>query len=317
MKKILFITSLAMLVGCGKEPAQPVTKKVAVPAQVPAKEEFTFNEEESRFIELLAEDDLTIFLENKKSLTEDLIKSKKYPEIIRVSSHDYQKAYDDNEVKDDSLYLDKVISVKGTVLSIDKSFNDIYSVKLKGTGYLWRHPRAIMLDEHLPWMAELKKGQQVSLVCIGKGLWSGNAVFKDCTPANSYARVNAKKLSEAMKADTAVLMSINLFIFAILHKNEKNDCLAKYEKINECDAYAQRFYDDLFGYLKKNSATIKKDSSEKGKENFDSATLNSYHKYLTDRKIKLQPENQKRADYLIKEIFKYYLEEKAKNTKSD
>lgn len=315
MKKILYITSLAMLVGCGKEPTQPVTKKVAMPAQVPAKEESTFNEEESRFIELMAEEDIKTYLTGKKSLTEDFIKSKKYPEIIRISSHDYQKAYDDNEVKGDSLYLDKVISVKGTVLSIDKSFNDIYSVKLKGTGYLWRHPRAIMLDEHLPWMAELKKGQQVSLVCTGKGLWSGNAILKDCIPADNYAKANAKNLAEKLLKDTEWLLITRVLIFSTLHKKDKNDCFAKYEKINECGEYAKKFNNDLFEYIKNNGAEIKKDNAKTEKEKVENAILNIYHNYLTERKIKLAQKDQERADNLIKEIFRD-IEKKSKNSKA-
>ena len=305
MKKFAYLASAMLIVGCGKDTTPPIVKKEPPIVQAVKTEEFVLSDSEIKLVTLMAERDLLEYLTTEKeTLTERLIKSKKYPEIIRISSRKYQEDYNSNEVKGDSLYLGKTIGIKGTVLSIDKSFNDIYSIGLDGTDGIWRHPRAIMQDEYTNWMAELKKGQKISLVCNGGGLWAGNAILKQCAPSNFYARINAEELSKLIFGNSYEDDLVKIFLFGIYHSKHKDSCLKQGENITECQGARDgiKFSNDFMDYLNKNKEQMKEKYGGTDK-NMDKMVIEGYHNYLKSNNIKIAPKEQARAEYLIVKFF--------------
>lgn len=284
MRKIIYLASAMLIIGCGKDIAPSPSPKEEPTIKKEENEKFSLNKDEENFSILLAEDDLTTYLTTEdESQTELLIKEKKYHEIIRVSSKHYQKTYNDNEVKGDSLYLGKKINVKGTVLSIDKSLNDIYSVKLEGTDGIWRNPRAIMKDDYIDWMAELKKGQKISLVCNGGGLWAGNAMLKDCTPAEVHAKIHAVDLYQTMLKES----KLQILAFSILYYGlkDRQACIADFKK---CTIEVE--------------ATITK--LNKLQEKTQRLDEKKYLAFLQENRIILQPNDKARLSYLFAQLSK-------------
>lgn len=284
MKKFAYLASAMLIVGCGKDTTPPVVKKEIPAVQAVKTEEFALSDSEIKLVTLMAERDLLEHLTTEKeTLTERLIKSKKYPEIIRISSRDYQKTYDSNEVKGDSLYLGKTINAKGIVLSIDKSFNDVYSVGLDGTDGVWRHPRAIMQDDYMQWMADLKKGQKISLVCNGGGLWAGNAMLKDCTPAEVHAKIHAVDLYQSMLKES----KLQILAFSILYYGlkDRQACIADFKKCT----------------IEVEAAITKLNKLQEKTQRLDEK---KYLAFLQDNRIILQPNDKARLSYLFAQLSK-------------
>lgn len=102
--------------------------------------------------------------------------------VIKITSKDLIKAYDDNEVKADKKYKDKQLKITGEITDIGKDITDTPYITL-GNGDEFA---AISVqccfsdDQQIKKVGNLKKGETVTVTgtCDGQSL---NIVVNDCT----------------------------------------------------------------------------------------------------------------------------------------
>lgn len=102
---------------------------------------------------------------------------------IGISARALWDDYQANEVSADNVYKGRDLAVTGTVSSIDKDFANDIVVKL-ATPNMFQHVQAEMKKSEAGAAAGLSKGQQVTVLCKGKGLIIGTPMLDDC----SFAR---------------------------------------------------------------------------------------------------------------------------------
>lgn len=98
--------------------------------------------------------------------------------IIDVSAAQLYADYAANEVSADSKYKGKWLYVTGNVAEIGKDFTDDPYVSLVGESR-YANVRALFKKSMNGQLAELQKGQKISLTCVGKGRLVGDAIL-DC-----------------------------------------------------------------------------------------------------------------------------------------
>ena len=99
---------------------------------------------------------------------------------ISVSIGDLLSAYKGNEVGADQKYKDKYIQTSGLVSGIKKDILDNLYVTI-GTGKQFEIPelQAFFLDKYKDQLANLKKGQNLEVICKVEGLMM-NILGKKC-----------------------------------------------------------------------------------------------------------------------------------------
>ena len=109
------------------------------------------------------------------------ISSTEKAETIKISSVDLLAAYDDNAVKADTDYKDKLLEVSGVVKNIDKDvLNDVYVTINDGGELSIIAVQCYFEDEdEITKTANLKAGDEVTIIgtCSGKTI---NVMLKDC-----------------------------------------------------------------------------------------------------------------------------------------
>jgi len=100
-----------------------------------------------------------------------------------VTAVELSRDYQNNEVAADNRYQDKLLEVRGTVVSIDKGVFDEVIVQLSGGSEQDAH--AFMAESEKTTAAALRKGKAVTVLCHGGGMTLGSPMLKDCTFANS------------------------------------------------------------------------------------------------------------------------------------
>lgn len=100
---------------------------------------------------------------------------------VSVTASKLFSDYDSNEVSADMKYKGKLLSVSGTVQSIDKDAFDHIVIHLRSSNEFM--PVLAYLDSsHEALAASLSKGQKVSWTCEGSGRLIGSPILKDCAP---------------------------------------------------------------------------------------------------------------------------------------
>lgn len=98
---------------------------------------------------------------------------------IDVRAIDLDAAYDANEVAADMKYKGRVLRVTGKVASIGKNFMDEVVVNL-GTRNQFQSVTAGVDASAIDRAATLRKGQLITLVCVGAGRVVSSAVLSGC-----------------------------------------------------------------------------------------------------------------------------------------
>lgn len=121
------------------------------------------------------------------------------PLPLIISSKKLQLAYEKNEVAADQQYKNKMVSITGTVDSIDKSFTDSIMIGLRGGSNQFIHPMASIDKKYEQWSASLNKGDKVSMVCTVTGMTMGAAYLESCIPSYTWADDTAEKIIQSTK----------------------------------------------------------------------------------------------------------------------
>lgn len=98
---------------------------------------------------------------------------------MNVSARALWEAYDANEVSADNKFKGKKLLVDGVIASIDKDLFDNILVRLVG-GNRYSTVDATIREIDKAKAAELKKGQHISLTCMGDGKIVGSPMLKPC-----------------------------------------------------------------------------------------------------------------------------------------
>jgi len=103
-------------------------------------------------------------------------------EVPMVSAIDLNATYQANEVKADAKYKGHQFRVKGSVVSINKDITDEPYVCLKGERgeFSLQDLHANFSKDDLSTLAELKKGQPITVLGTVDGLFMGCVILKEC-----------------------------------------------------------------------------------------------------------------------------------------
>ena len=150
--------------------------------------------------------------------------SKINPESMKIytASH-IQEVYEKNEIKGDLLFKGKQFIVTGKIASIDSAINNEPAVHfLTDSGNPFQAPSAIFKDyeSKIEQIAELSKGEDIKLSCIGGGEVIGSPLFNNC---------------EFIKSDT------DLIVDYIVKEQGESDLKGGYQPLG---------YDNLFASIK-------------------------------------------------------------------
>jgi hypothetical protein len=140
----------------------------------------TLTGKESAVVRHMIADDLSIWSRGGESMFK--------PAGVAVTADHLQRDYEKNEVAGDIAYRRKLILVSGTVRSIDRSIGANYFVMLKGFE---------------TYLANLDKGQKVTLACQGGGMLMGSAVLAKCRPEASWIEDETTRTMNALPARLA------------------------------------------------------------------------------------------------------------------
>jgi hypothetical protein len=96
---------------------------------------------------------------------------------IKITAVDLQNAYEDNEVQADMRYKGRILRVTGNVESVSKDVLDKPFVAL-GTKNMFTSVVAYGMPESQ--VANLHKGDRITLTCKGSGMTMRSAVLREC-----------------------------------------------------------------------------------------------------------------------------------------
>lgn len=110
--------------------------------------------------------------------------SEPQPEVIdlETKASTMINTYNDNEVRADAIYKGKKLKVVGIVHSISSNVSDKAIVHLapKGDEYAFTSVHASGDDDFHNQAINLKKGEMITIICIGDGEVIGSPLLKDC-----------------------------------------------------------------------------------------------------------------------------------------
>ncbi len=89
--------------------------------------------------------------------------------LLSVSAHEIASEYNENTVAADQKFKDKKFKVSGTIADINTDFMGDPYLTLKGGVNEFMEPQFGFEKSDSVQLADLKKGQKVTLICIGKG----------------------------------------------------------------------------------------------------------------------------------------------------
>lgn len=117
--------------------------------------------------------------EIKADPSSNVVQNEKAKEIMSVTAVQLFSDYHANEVSADSKYKDKNLSISGRVAGISKSAFDSIYLELS-TQNQFMLVQAHMLDSEHDASAKLRRGQTVTLLCLGNGMVLGSPMLNDC-----------------------------------------------------------------------------------------------------------------------------------------
>ena len=98
---------------------------------------------------------------------------------VEIGAVKLWRAYDANEVAADAIYKGKTLRVTGRVASIDKDFLDNIVVRLRGPNSFASTIASVSKGQAAK-AAALKKGQTITIDCVGGGRVIGSPSLNDC-----------------------------------------------------------------------------------------------------------------------------------------
>ena len=99
---------------------------------------------------------------------------------IKISAVQLSKEYDANKVAADQKYEDKTLEVPGIIDDIGKDILGKPYIILKGKGDLLFGIQCMFNPEDENKLANLSKGQAITVKCLMLGELIGNVILKDC-----------------------------------------------------------------------------------------------------------------------------------------
>ena len=142
-----------------------------------------FTEIESNLFRAMIEDEIEATADDGES---SLVEMNVLTLPQTVTANILQKDYEKNEVKADSEYKNKTLIVTGKIDAIQKdAFNNML-LKLVGGSNMFLTPIATINKKYANWVATLNKGNNVKLVCKGRGFVIGTASLDDCVPLKNW-----------------------------------------------------------------------------------------------------------------------------------
>ena len=101
---------------------------------------------------------------------------------IETTASQMINTYENNEVRADAIYKDRVIKITGIVASISSDISDkaVVSLAPNGDEYAIMSVHASGDNNFHNQAIELKKGQKVTFVCIGGGEIIGSPILNKC-----------------------------------------------------------------------------------------------------------------------------------------
>ena len=100
-------------------------------------------------------------------------------EVIKISSRELAKAYDENEAAADAKYKGKQLEVLGTIKMIDKGMMNEVNLQLTGKDD-FSSVMATLSKEAESSAMNLKKKQKVTVVCTGEGEVMSMPILREC-----------------------------------------------------------------------------------------------------------------------------------------
>ena len=100
---------------------------------------------------------------------------------IKVTPDELVSAYSENEIAANKQYKDKKLEVTGKLESISAGIGDEpYLVLKTGKQFDMDRPQAHLAKSDQGKAADLKKGQTITLICVGGGEVMGTPMLSDC-----------------------------------------------------------------------------------------------------------------------------------------
>lgn len=263
MRRVILNLSL-MLVCCKTE--EKTAPAVPAKSTPPVRFEYKFSDLEKNVFRSLLIEDITTYAQGGDAFSA----SSNTIQLPRpVSAESLQIVYEGNEVLGDKMFRQKLLSVFGVVASIDRSVGENYSVSLQGGTNVFAKPRASMADGFTDYLAALKKGQKITLICTGEGMLLGSAILKECQPLDTWAEQVVTDYRQSfpdriIKQDTAAAMLLLMTVAMSMRPERLTDCFKRNHAVNQkcLEKAAGRLdsatYDSAFGKIKVAGMDLKK-----------------------------------------------------------
>jgi tRNA_anti-like len=184
------------------------------------------SKKEESMLGVLLADDLDVFAQGGESVFGRSTEAKEY---VVTTADKFQREYEKNEVAGDKQFRGQAMILRGKVASIDRSLGENYFVSLRGGTNMFMGPKAKMADGHVDYMANLKKGQTIQLLCKGDGMLMGSAIASGCQPYQLWRDAKVDELlasvpAHAQARDKATLGMLTIAIAVAPKLSETSTC---------------------------------------------------------------------------------------------
>lgn len=139
---------------------------------------------EHKLVNNVATTETKEFIAGKKTLSSEIL----LKDLVFINAADISNDYEKNEVAGDLKYKNKTILVTGTIKSINSGINDEPFLTLEAdnpftaTRVQFRNP-----PQKLQMIANLRKNEEIKLICIGAGEIVGNPSLRECITPQQFA----------------------------------------------------------------------------------------------------------------------------------
>lgn len=175
MKYLLIITILM----CSYSHAEHSGEKIG----------YSLSIKEQAILDAVIQDDMEAFSEGMQSFVGS--------GLLLVSVDEITKTYEENQVSGDQKYFDKKMNVTGTISKINSGIGNVPYLSMAGPR-MFSSAVARFERPDIDRIAKLKKGQKISLVCIGGGVVLSSPALNGCVFADDYARAKEPLLREEL-----------------------------------------------------------------------------------------------------------------------
>ncbi len=192
---------------------------------------YTLSPQEMTVLIALLKDDADSFSSGGGSLLQE------EDGLLSVSAKEVQQAYDKNQVAADQKYYQKALLVSGVISSIDSGLGNEPYITLRGINeFIGSH--AAFKEGNIEKISTLRKGQELSLVCMGGGAVMGIPGFDDCQFADDYAFLKFTEIKQQVedylqgkKAKSKFIEFLPIFSIAVARLLPENSlCLQNSSK---------------------------------------------------------------------------------------